>query len=284
MPLAVLALLEPLGVLPGAGLHMARARASAERLDAEHNTATSAATDHSASASGEPAVPPAFTHHAAPAIEMHHVSLIRGAGARVLADLDLTIAAGEHLGIVGVSGGGKSSLAALLSAQLVPDSGTIHIDGVPIAHQDRETLHAHLGYLTQQTDCFSGTVASNLRLADPDADDGRLWGVLEALALAPFVRAQTDGLDTWIGESGVQLSGGQARRIALGRLLLRNPSLVILDEPLSGLDEDTSEQVRIHLERWLKGRTTLILGHNTQALPAVDRRLRLRAGQLHPAD
>ncbi|AGM40249.1 ABC transporter-like protein [Spiribacter salinus M19-40] len=284
MPLAVLALLEPLGVLPGAGLHMARARASAERLDAEHNTATSTATDHSTSASGEPTVPPAFTHHAAPAIEMHHVSLIRGAGARVLADLDLTIAAGEHLGIVGVSGGGKSSLAALLSAQLAPDSGTIHIDGVPIAHQDRETLHAHLGYLTQQTDCFSGTVASNLRLADPDADDGRLWSVLEALALAPFVRAQPDGLDTWIGESGVQLSGGQARRIALGRLLLRNPSLVILDEPLSGLDEDTSEQVRIHLERWLKGRTTLILGHNTQALPAVDRRLRLRAGQLHPAD
>jgi len=276
MPLAVLALLEPLGVLPGAGLHMARARASAERLGAAPTPMSTSNT--------EPAVPPAFTRGVAPTIELRGVSLIRGAGARVLADLDLQIAAGEHLGIVSVSGGGKSSIAALLSAQLTPDTGMIRIDGVPIEHQDRDTLHAHLGYLTQQTDLFSGTVASNLRLADPDAEDDRLWAVLEALALADFVRAQPDGLNTWIGESGVQLSGGQARRIALGRLLLRRPSLVILDEPLSGLDAHTSDHVRRHLEHWLKGRTTLILGHNTQALPAVDRRLRLRAGQLRPAD
>lgn len=271
MALAVLGLLEPLGVLPGAGLQLARARAAARRLDAEADR------------------PPAVRAPAAPQplpagrdLRLEAVSVERGAGARVLSGLNLTLAPGEQVAVLGGSGSGKSTLAQLLGRQLDPTAGSVRLGGTDLRALDPDTLYPAIGYLTQQTDLFAGSIADNLRLAAPGAGDGVLWRVLEGLDLAAFVAGLEQGLDTWVGEAGVQLSGGQARRIALGRLLLRDPVLAILDEPLSGLDDDTARRVAATLQRWLEGRTSVLLAHGREALPAVRRCLRLHGGRLHP--
>jgi ATP-binding cassette subfamily C protein CydC len=130
------------------------------------------------------------------------------------------------------------------------------------------------------TDLFSGTIAANLRIARRDVDDAALWQALETVALAEFVRDCDAGLNTWIGESGTALSSGQARRLALARVILRDPPLVILDEPLSGLDASTEQFIRSRLSAWLKGRTSVVLGHDWASLPDVERAFELRAGVL----
>ena len=268
MPLAVLALLEPLGVLPGAGLHLARARASARRLQ---NTAQPEAKP-------VPNAPAALTQ--APQVTLSKVTIERGAGARVVSKLSLSIAAGECVGIIGPSGCGKSTLAGLIARQIDAKAGQVHLDEQVLSTIALDSLYASLGYLTQQTDLFSGTISANLRIAQPHADDTAAWQALRSVALDEFVAACPDGLDTWIGESGTALSSGQARRLALARIILRNPPLVILDEPLSGLDTDTAAVVRTHLITWLKGRTALVLGHDWASLPSVNRAFSLRAGVL----
>ncbi|PWG64871.1 thiol reductant ABC exporter subunit CydC [Sediminicurvatus halobius] len=271
MPLAVLGLLEPLGVLPGSGLHLARARAAARRLDAE--------------AERPPAVPAPASPLPVPAggaLTLADVTVERGAGARVLAGVSLEVAAGEAVAVLGVSGSGKSTLAQLACRQLDPSAGSVGLGGIDLRRLDPDALYPAVGYLTQHTDLFAGSVADNLRLADPEASVARLWQLLEAVDLAGFVDGLPEGIDTWIGEAGLQLSGGQARRLALGRLLLRDPVLVVLDEPLSGLDAASARHVAATLERWLAGRTTLLLGHGREALPAADRYLTLRHGRLEP--
>lgn len=274
MPLAVMALLEPLGVLPGAGWHLARARASATRLQQDMPVPpVGAATS--------------VKHRASPAtdtrgvsVTMDNVTLTRGAGDKVLSGLSLNIAPGECIGILGRSGIGKSSIAALLSQQIAADSGAIEIDHQPIEAIPEAHLYQRLAYLTQQTDLFSSSIAGNLRIAKRDASHEEIWGVLQAVALDEFVAGCEQGLDTWIGESGTELSAGQARRLALARLMLRDPDLVILDEPFAGLDNVTAQHVARHLSTWRRGRTTILLGHDREALPIADRWLTLRSGQL----
>jgi ATP-binding cassette subfamily C protein CydC len=269
MPLAVLALLEPLGVLPGAGLNLARARASAERLQAGTKAkATQTISDPQ----------PAWIH--APEVNFSRVRVTRGAGACVLDAFSLALKPGERVGIIGGSGCGKSSVAALLTRQFAADAGVITINQTPLSHFSTDRLYASMGYLTQQTDLFSGTIGTNLRIANRHASDEALWQALEAVDLAGFVNGCDEGLDTWIGESGTQLSGGQARRLALGRLFLRDTPLVILDEPLSNLDAATSARVAAALDTWLSGRTTLVLGHEFSAMPPVERAFTLKAGRL----
>ncbi|MEX0386987.1 thiol reductant ABC exporter subunit CydC [Spiribacter onubensis] len=281
MPLAILALLEPLGVLPGSGLHLARARASAKRLDTRSTDGTySSQETHPGDGDGDGSQSTEVTPGQAGDIRFESVTVRRGAGAKVLDELSLTVGEGEHVGIIGASGCGKSSLANLLAGWLVPDSGQVLVEGKPVKKQDFASHLARLGYLTQQTDLFSGTIAGNLRVACAEASDARLWSLIEVLALDEFVASCPDGINTWIGESGLEVSGGQARRLALGRVMLRDAPIVVLDEPLSGLDEATAAQVSSAIERWLTGRTAIVLGHEPSAIPSVDRLLQLRTGRL----
>ncbi|MEX0431316.1 thiol reductant ABC exporter subunit CydC [Spiribacter insolitus] len=288
MPLAVLALLEPLGVLPGSGLHLARARASAQRLDTRELDATPsrhetrAGDGHGGGDQSTKAVLGQARSGQAPDIRFESVTLRRGAGAKVLDELNLVVGEGEHVGVIGASGCGKSSLANLVAGWLVPDSGRVSAGGEPVEKLVPASHLARLGYLTQHTDLFSGTIAGNLRVACPDASDARLWSLLEALALDEFVAGCPNGIDTWIGESGLEVSGGQARRLALGRVMLREATIVVLDEPLSGLDEGTAAHVSLAIKRWLAGRTAIVLGHEPSAIPSVERVLQLRTGRLTP--
>ncbi|AUB79285.1 thiol reductant ABC exporter subunit CydC [Spiribacter roseus] len=284
MPLAVLALLEPLGVLPAAGLQLARARASAQRLS--HGVSNGTGTKQTSGAGSETTVQPAGAHPRteglshAPPVSINAVSLVRGAGARVLDNLNLDVSPAETIGIIGVSGCGKSSIAAMIAGQINIDSGTVEVDGTSIETFDLDALYPDIAYLTQQTDLFSGSFAGNLRIANQHADESMMWAALQSVQLDEFVASTDQGLHTWVGESGMELSAGQARRLALARLFMRNPQLVILDEPLTGLDEQTAEAVSARLSDWLSARSAIVLGHGPESLPRVDRRLLLRAGAL----
>ncbi|MEX0450446.1 thiol reductant ABC exporter subunit CydC [Spiribacter sp. 218] len=279
MPLAVLALLEPVGVLPGAGLNLAHARASAVRLDdglarvgPDGPTRASSDIPDNAGDTGGAASGPVD-------VQIDGLTITRGAGARVVDDLSLAVAAGEHLAMIGPSGCGKSTLALALSGQIQPDQGKITLDGTPMADMPAAQRIHQVAFLTQQTELFSGSLQDNLQIANPSATDADFWRVLEAVALDGFARSLPEGLDTWVGESGTRLSGGQARRVALARLMLRDPSLVILDEPFSGLDAGTARHIDQALTDWLANRTALLLGHAETALPQADRLVEMRAGQ-----
>lgn len=288
LPLALMALMEPLGVLPGAGWHLARARASAVRLQRDMGEQGSKQEDSHRQTHQEQDSATPNNHQAQGAeIQISGIELTRGAGARVLTGLSLTVQPGECLGILGVSGSGKSSLVALLTAHLTADSGTITINGEDITQIARGRLCEIMACLTQQTDLFSTTIRNNLRIANSRTANLRtgiddLWNALEAVDLAEFVYQCPQGLDTWVGESGTRLSRGQARRLALARLLLCNPSVVVLDEPFSGLDAETAFRVADRVTQWRKGRTTLVFGHDRMALPDADSWFTLQQGLLEP--
>ncbi len=197
-----------------------------------------------------------------------------GALTPVFADFSLALAPGERLAVHGVSGSGKSSLAALVTGQLAPDEGTVRLGGVAVSEVATAALTERVACLTQHTELFDDSLAANLRLAAPEADDGRLWAALATVELADWAEALPRGLATRVGEGGRRLSGGQARRVALARLLLRDPGLVILDEPFAGLDSALAARIAARLDAWLAGRGVLYLVHERAeqtALPGVDR-------------
>ncbi len=188
--------------------------------------------------------------------------------------LSLQIQPAERLAVVGPSGCGKSTLAALAARSMDPEAGVMLVNSEPLTQLDLKAWRDRLGYLTQTTDLLHDSIAVNLRLGAPDATDDQLWQVLELVELADTVIALPAGLDTWVGERGKEFSGGEGRRLALARVLLKNPAVVILDEPFSGLDMARCERLKDMLNRWLVGRTALLLAHDTAALPAADRIMR----------
>ena len=173
---------------------------------------------------------------------------------------ELQVQAGERLGILGHSGSGKSSLADTF-AGLLPLHGTF-------ACLDRV-------YLTQQTVLFEDTLRANLKLGSPTASDTDLWGILEQVELAERFASEPDQLDTWLGCAGSRLSGGEARRVALARVLLNSAPLVILDEPFTGLDAETRARIAKRMDGLLDGKTVISLAHRPDALPGTDRVIHL---------
>ena len=146
-----------------------------------------------------------------------------------------------------------------------------------------ESSAAHMGYLPQQIDLFDGSLADNLRIAKPDATDEELWQVLAQVALSDWAKRQPRQLATQVGERGQQLSGGQARRVALARLLLRSPSVVLLDEPFAGVDAATARHVAASLDAWLVGRTAIFFVHQVDdaaLVPGLAYQWRLDGGKL----
>jgi ATP-binding cassette subfamily C protein CydC len=201
-------------------------------------------------------------------------------GPDVLSDFDLDLPEGHRLAILGPSGSGKSTIARLLLRLWDPDEGTITLGGVDLRHLRQADLHARIGYLPQSEPLFNATVRENLLIGRPDADEAELWAVLEEVRLAGFVRGLPDGLDTWVGEAGTMLSGGQARRLALGRVLLAKVPVLVLDEPTEGLDAATEADVWAALERCMEGRTVLLIAHRPAGLAAMHDVRRLEGGRL----
>lgn len=173
----------------------------------------------------------------------------------------LVIPAGSVCAFVGPSGGGKSTIAALVPRFYDPSEGQILLDGRDTAEVSKRVLRSSIGMVAQRPFLFDGTIRENLLLGDADADDARLMNALESANLAEFVSTLPEGLDTPVGERGVRLSGGQAQRIAIARVFLKNPAILILDEATSALDTFAEAAVQDALGRLAKGRTTIIIAH-----------------------
>ncbi|WP_235954001.1 ATP-binding cassette domain-containing protein [Actinomyces faecalis] len=189
----------------------------------------------------------------------------------VLTGVDLEVPAGQRLAVVGPSGAGKSTLMALLSGDLLPASGTVSVNGTVSTADTQDQVRAASALVTQSTWLLTGTVADNLRLADPTATPKRLWWALEAANLAEEVRAMPQGLDTVVGEQGMGLSGGQAQRLSLARAFLADRPLLLLDEPTSQVDLASEAQIVQAIERLSEGRTVITVSHRAGALTACDR-------------
>lgn len=189
-----------------------------------------------------------------------------GAASPALSDLTLSLREGERLALVGTSGAGKSTLLSLLAAELAPEHGTL--------------LCLKATTLTQRTELFQDTLRDNLRLADPAASDETLQEALDAAGLGSTVDALPHRLDTRLGESGIGLSGGQSRRLALARLFLREAPLWLLDEPTDGLDAITAEDVLTRLDDQARRATLVIATHIRREASLADRVAVLQHGRL----
>lgn len=197
----------------------------------------------------------------------------------VLDGLDLDLAPGQRIAIGGDSGSGKSTLSLLILRQADPQAGQLLWNGQDLRQLALAQWHQQLAWMPQGAPVFAGTLAENLRLGDATADDARLWEVLERVRLADWARA-TGGLQQWLGENGATVSGGQARRLALARALLRPGPLVLLDEPTEGLDVDTANALLADLPAALGGRSLLMITHDALPPGVVDVQYRLQAGRL----
>lgn len=250
LPVALLGLLEIYSVLPDAFAKLGGTLASAARLnrDCAAESSSTPEADHS----------PVGAHHA---LELEQVTIRFGDHTPVLSRFDLTVPAGEWINVIGSSGAGKSSLAEVMAGLEKPASG-----------RARRQVTA---YLTQQTVLFEDTLKANLLIGQPEASDTELWRVLDLVAMADRFTREPAQLNTWLGSMGSQLSGGEARRIALARVLLNEAPLVILDEPFTGVDAETRNRIAADMKQWLAEKTVIALGHAPEALPASDRTIRL---------
>ncbi|TBW47847.1 thiol reductant ABC exporter subunit CydC [Marinobacter halodurans] len=260
IPLAVLGLGEILIALPPAYAEFGGTVASARRLNNEVHYELMDAPE----TVDEPSPGELEWLDVGFAFEDHHP---------LLSHFSLKLAPGDRVGFIGASGSGKSTLADLAAGLLTPDTGEIRCHGRPRWPAGGIGAQRNVAYLTQRTHLFNGTLLDNLKLARPDVTSGEIWHVLEVVQLAEAVDSWPLGLMTWVGEAGRQLSGGEARRVALARVLLLDAPIVILDEPFTGLDRETAAQLSKALEIELSGKTVVGLAHDASALPPMHRTL-----------
>ncbi len=259
-PLAALALLlalsalEPFAALRRGALEAGRSALAARRL----------APRLAAPAAEAATLPPPAANDAA--LRMDAVRAGYASDDDILLGIGLSIARGERVAVVGASGAGKSTLLALAAGELRPAAGSVQAEAGT--------------WLTQRTELFQDSLRDNLRLADPTASDEQLWSALQASGLAADVQRLARGLDTPLGEGGQGLSGGQARRLALARLLLHPTGFWLLDEPTEGLDGATATDVLARLARHAGRRTVLIATHLRREALLADRLIVLAQGRI----
>jgi thiol reductant ABC exporter CydD subunit len=196
----------------------------------------------------------------------------------VLRNVDLELRPGETLALVGPSGGGKTTMLSLLLRFVDPSAGRIVVGEHDLGHVDPADWRRHLAYVPQHPTLFRGTIADNVRLGDPGADEARVRAAAALAGADGFVGALPDGYETVVGEGGRALSTGERRRLALARAFLRDAPLVLLDEPTADLDADSAAIVSDALERLRAGRTVLLVAHDAGLASRADRAVRIDAG------
>ncbi|EKO3574325.1 ABC transporter ATP-binding protein [Vibrio metschnikovii] len=210
-----------------------------------------------------------FTQHQPVAVTLSQVNFSYDGEKKVLDELSLTIPAGKKVALVGASGGGKSTLIQLLLGAYRADSGEIYFNGERCDDIGFEIIRSQIAVVLQQPILFNDTLRHNLTLGG-DYDDDSLWRALEVAQLQDVTHQLSQGLDTPIGRNGIRLSGGQRQRLAIARMVLSDPKLVILDEATSALDTATEAALHLALSGFLKGRTTLIVAHRLSAVKQAD--------------
>jgi len=218
---------------------------------------------------------------AAIGLELHEVSLDLDEGRRKILDrVSFKIAPGEWVALSGPSGSGKTTILELLLGFRQPDSGRLLWNGVPLEELDPKSYRSRLAYMSQRPHLFHGSLQDNIRLADPTADATRVEAAARAAGVMDFAEQLSLGLDTPLGEGGYGLSGGQAQRVALARVFLRDASLILLDEPTAHLDAETERRLLAALAKHAEGRTLIMATHSSAAIALAHRRLHLEAGRL----
>jgi ATP-binding cassette subfamily B protein len=199
------------------------------------------------------------------------VSFGYGPDKPVLRDVDLTIGAGETVAFVGPSGAGKTTLCSLLPRFYEVDGGAITIDGIDIRDMTLASLRGQIGIVQQDVFLFGGTVRENIAYGRLDATEEEIIDAARRARLSETIGRMSDGLDTIIGERGVKLSGGQKQRLAIARMFLKNPAILILDEATSALDTETERAIQRSLAELSEGRTTLVIAHRLATIQNADR-------------
>ncbi len=191
-------------------------------------------------------------------------------GEPVLRHVNLNVRPAETVALVGASGGGKSTLVQVILGMYPPQQGMLYFDEVPVTEIGLDVVRDNVATVMQHPAMFNDTVRRNLGLGR-EIGDAALWQALETAQLAETVRAMPEGLDTLIGQHGVRLSGGQRQRLAIARMLLTEPKVVILDEATSALDTETEASLHAAMRDFLRSRTTLIIAHRLSAVKQADR-------------
>jgi ATP-binding cassette subfamily B protein len=216
---------------------------------------------------------------AAAEVVFEEVSFAYRSDEPILEDLTFRIAPGEHVAIVGPTGSGKTTVIRLLCRLYEPQRGRILLDGVDIRDLPLATLRRRLGVVLQDTFLFSGNVADNLRL-DADLNDARLYRFCDDLGLGPLLTSLPDGLATELRERGANLSSGERQLLAVARVAIRDPAVLVMDEATAFLDPSTEATLQRDLQAILQGRTAIVIAHRLATVEAADRILVMRRGRL----
>lgn len=260
--------------------------AAKELMNASHSALTAIAAagkveeilDTDTSRPYEPSLPADPEHFEG--IRMDHVSYGYEGRSRALQDISLTVPKGTVAALVGLSGCGKSTTASLLMRFCDPLSGKIYIEGKDYCSMKPEELRKHIAMVPQQVNLFSGTIRENLLLADPDAKDAALLEALEEAGLGAFIRSQSKGLDSDVGNAGSSLSGGQRQKMGIARALLSRAEYMIFDEATSSVDPQSEKEIWETIGHLAESRTLIIISHRMSSVQNADCIYVLRDGRV----
>ncbi|MEF2976575.1 ABC transporter ATP-binding protein [Subtercola sp. YIM 133946] len=237
-------------------------------LDAADATSPDATPGH---ATGPVTRPAATRNRGGSGIDFDAVTFGYSPGHPVLDGFDLHVAPGERLALVGASGSGKSTIAALVSRFYEPERGSVRVDGVDVRAATLGSLRGRIGVVFEESFLFSDSVRSNIAYGRPDASDAEIEAAARIAQADAFIARLPRGYDTVVGERGLSLSGGQRQRIALARAILCDPAILILDDATSAIDATTEELIHSGLRETLAGRTVLVIAHRESTLHLADR-------------
>jgi ABC-type multidrug transport system fused ATPase/permease subunit len=214
------------------------------------------------------------------AVAFERVNFAYEPGRPVLHDVTFEVAPGQVVALVGPSGAGKSTVASLIARFYDPAEGHVLVDGVDVRELTLAGLRKHIGVVFQDTFLFASTIGDNIAFGREDATDEEILAAARDANAWEFIERLPRGLETQVGERGVQLSEGQKQRLAIARALLRDPRILILDEPTSALDARSEHLLQVALDRLMRGRTTFVIAHRLATVQRADRILVIENGQV----
>jgi ATP-binding cassette subfamily B protein len=201
-------------------------------------------------------------------------------GGAVLRGIDLSVEPGQLVALVGPSGAGKTTLTGLVARLYDPDAGSVRINGVDLRDATLASISDTVGVVTQEAHLFHDTIRANLAYAAPEATDAQMWAALEAAQVRRLVESLPSGLDTVVGDRGHRLSGGEKQRLAIARLLLKSPGLLVLDEATAHLDSESEVALQRALDEALRDRTAIVIAHRLSTVRGADQILVLADGKI----
>lgn len=261
---------KPLRVLARISTQYSKAMASAERITEIFSIEPETRDDHQGKRVE------AFRGE----IVFDKVSFDYGDGKGVLRNVSFTIEAGQRVALVGASGAGKSTIASLLLRFYEPQAGEIRIDGLTLREYDRESLRNQIGVVLQDSILFGASVRENIAYGKPHATDAEIETAAREAHAHEFIAELPDGYETILGERGSTLSGGQRQRLCLARALLKRPSILLLDEPTSAVDAESSALIQRTVQQRLAGKTILLISHQFAGIESFDQVLVLKNGEI----